>query len=228
MKKLFLTTLLALLGSAATVHAQQDFANFARYQSDNERLAAEENNGRRVVFMGNSITDNWASVHPAFFANNGYIGRGIGGQTSYQMLLRFTEDVINLKPAAVVINAGTNDVAINNHPYSERRTFENIVAMATLAKASGIKVILTSVLPAASFAWRPEITDAADKIASLNERIKRYAEKNGYPYVDYYSALVYGESRELNPNLRKDVAHPNEAGYDVMEPLVQKAIRRVL
>ena len=82
--------------------------------------------------------------------------------------------------------------------------------------------------PAASFAWRPEITDAADKIASLNARIKKYAEKNGYPYVDYYSALVFGENRELNPDLRKDVAHPNEAGYDVMEPLVQKAIRRVL
>ncbi len=228
MKKLFTMMLLAFACLSTTVCGQDDFANFGRYQADNERLAAEANNGKRVVFMGNSITENWYSMHPNFFTENGYIGRGIGGQTSYQMLLRFYEDVINLKPAAVVINAGTNDVAINNHPYSERRTFQNIVAMATLAKENGIKVILTSVLPAASFAWRPEITDATDKIASLNARIKKYAEKNGYPYVDYYSALVFGENRELNPDLRKDVAHPNEAGYDVMEPLVQKAIRRVL
>ncbi|MCR5181216.1 MAG: SGNH/GDSL hydrolase family protein [Bacteroidaceae bacterium] len=220
--------LLALVGAPNSLRAQEDFANFARFEADNERLAVEENNGKRVVFMGNSITEGWIHTHPGFFADNGYIGRGIGGQTSYQMLLRFTEDVINLKPAAVVINAGTNDVAINNHPYSERRTFENIVAMATLAQAHGIKVILTSVLPAASFSWRPEVTDAADKIASLNERIQRYAEKNGFQYVDYYSALVSGEARELNPALRKDVAHPNAAGYDVMEPLVQKAIRRVL
>ncbi|MBR4533695.1 MAG: SGNH/GDSL hydrolase family protein [Bacteroidaceae bacterium] len=228
MKKLFTLMLLALVGASTTVRAQQDFANFGRFEADNERLAAEPNNGKRVVFMGNSITEGWIGTHPKFFSDNGYIGRGIGGQTSYQMLLRFTEDVINLKPAAVVINAGTNDVAINNHPYSERRTYENIVAMATLAQAHGIKVILTSVLPAASFAWRPEITDAADKIASLNARIKKYAEKNGFQYVDYYSALVYGENRELNPNLRKDVAHPNAAGYDVMEPLVQKAIKKVL
>ena len=228
MKKLFSLLLVSFFSNVIAVKAQQDFANFARFEADNERLAAEVNNGKRVVFMGNSITEGWISMHPNFFSDNGYIGRGIGGQTSYQMLLRFTEDVINLKPAAVVINAGTNDVAINNHPYSERRTFENIVAMADLAKAHGIKVILTSVLPAASFAWRPEITDAADKIASLNERIKRYAEKNGLQYVDYYSAMVYGESRELNPSLRKDVAHPNAAGYDVMEPLVQKAIKRVL
>lgn len=227
MKKLFTLMLLAL-ATATTVCAQDDFGNYRRFEADNERLAAEPNNGKRVVFMGNSITEGWINKHPKFFSDNGYISRGIGGQTSYQMLLRFTEDVINLKPAAVVINAGTNDIAINNHPYSERRTYENIVAMATLAKVNGIKVILTSVLPADSFVWRPEVKDAADKIASLNERIKRYAEKNGFPYVDYYAAMVYGEKRELDPKYQTDSVHPNEAGYDVMEPLVQKAIKKVL
>ena len=220
--------LLALTCATTNVFAQQDFGNYGRFQADNERLAAEPNNGKRVVFMGNSITEGWIGKHPQFFSENGYISRGIGGQTSYQMLLRFYEDVINLKPAAVVINAGTNDVAINNHPYSERRTYENIVAMATLAKVNGIKVILTSVLPAANFVWRPEVTDAPEKIASLNDRIRRYAEKNGFEYVDYYGAMVYGEKRELDPRYQTDSVHPNEAGYDVMEPLVQKAIKRVL
>jgi lysophospholipase L1-like esterase len=228
MKKLFFLMLIALACGTPAVRGQQDFGNFGRFQADNERLAAEPNNGRRVVFMGNSITEGWFSKHPQFFNDNGYISRGIGGQTSYQMLLRFTEDVINLKPAAVVINAGTNDIALNNHPYSERRTYGNIVAMVTLAQAHGIKVILTSVLPADSFRWRPEVTDAAEKIASLNARIKRYAEKNNLPYVDYYEAMVYGEKRELNPKYQTDSVHPNEAGYDVMEPLVQKAIKRVL
>lgn len=227
MKKLF-SLMLLVLATATSMRAQQDFGNYGRFEADNERLAAEPNNGKRVVFMGNSITEGWISKHPQFFADNGYISRGIGGQTSYQMLLRFTEDVINLKPAAVVINAGTNDIAINNHPYSERRTFENIVAMATLAKVNGIKVILTSVLPADSFRWRPEVTDAADKIASLNARIRRYAEKNSFEYVDYYGAMVSGEKRELDPRYQTDSVHPNEAGYDVMEPLVQKAIKRVL
>lgn len=227
MKKLF-TLMLLVLATATSMRAQQDFGNYGRFEADNERLAAEPNNGKRVVFMGNSITEGWINKHPQFFADNGYISRGIGGQTSYQMLLRFTEDVINLKPAAVVINAGTNDIAINNHPYSERRTFENIVAMATLAKVNGIKVILTSVLPADKFGWRPEVTDAADKIASLNARIRRYAEKNSFEYVDYYGAMVSGEKRELDPRYQTDSVHPNEAGYDVMEPLVQKAIKRVL
>jgi len=227
MKKLF-TLMLLVLATATSMRAQQDFGNFGRFEADNERLAAEPNNGKRVVFMGNSITEGWINKHPQFFADNGYISRGISGQTSYQMLLRFTEDVINLKPAAVVINAGTNDIAINNHPYSERRTYENIVAMATLAQAHGIKVILTSVLPADSFGWRPEVKDAADKIASLNARIRRYADKNGFEYVDYYGAMVSGEKRELDPRYQTDSVHPNEAGYDVMEPLVQKAIKRVL
>ena len=216
------------LACTTTVLAQQDFANFARFQADNERVKTEAHNTHRVVFMGNSITEGWVNKHPKFFTDNGFVSRGIGGQTSYQMLLRFAEDVINLKPDVVVINAGTNDIAINNHPYNERRTFQNIVAMVTMAKAHKIKVVLTSVLPAASFGWRSEIKDAPDKIESLNRLIKDYAQKNKIPYVDYYSALVYGADRELNPSYRKDSAHPNEAGYDIMEPLVMQAIRKYI
>ena len=227
MKQLTLL-MFALFCACTTMLAQDDFANFKRYAEDNVRVKAEPQSARRVVFMGNSITDNWAAMHPQFFKDNGFVGRGIGGQTSYQMLLRFTQDVIDLKPAAVVINCGTNDIALNNHPYVEDRTFENIEAMVTLAKAHKIAVILTSVLPAEGFSWRPEVTDAPDKIVKLNARIKEYARKKHCQYVDYYSALVYGEGRQLNPQLRKDIAHPNSEGYDVMEPLVLQAIKKAL
>ena len=129
----------------------------------------------RVVLMGDSITEIWPNNRPSFFDGTGIVGRGISGQVSAQMLLRFRKDVIDLHPDVVVINAGTNDVAENQGPYNEDFTFGNIVSMTELAKANGISVVLTSVLPAAAFRWRPAITDAADKIAALNARIRAYA-----------------------------------------------------
>ena len=206
----------------------QDWANFKRYEQADSALNATRNNGRRVVFMGNSITELWYKMRPEFFNDNEFVGRGISGQTSYQMLLRFRDDVINLRPAAVVINCGTNDVAINNHPYVEDRTFGNIVSMAELARANGIVPILSSVLPAAGFGWRKEVTDAPDKIASLNARIKEYADANCMLYIDYYTPLVYGENRALNPKYTKDGVHPIPAGYEVMEATVLPIVRSVV
>ena len=145
------------------------------------------------------------------------------------MLVRFRQDVIGLHPAVVVINAGTNDVAENQGPYNEDFTFGNIVSMTELAQANGIAVVLTSVLPAAAFRWRPAITDAAEKIAALNARIRAYAEKQGIPYVDYYSSLVVEDSsRALNPAYSNDGVHPVADGYVVMEPLVKKGISEAL
>ena len=141
----------------------RDFANLARYAKQNAALSKPIKKEKRVVFMGNSITEGWVRTHPDFFKSNGYIGRGISGQTSYQFLVRFREDVINLSPALVVINAGTNDVAENTQAYNEDYTFGNIVSMVELAKANKIKVILTSVLPAAQFKWRMEIKDVPQK-----------------------------------------------------------------
>lgn len=178
--------------------------------------------------MGNSITAGWVSTHPDFFRTNGYIGRGIGGQTSYQFLVRFREDVIRLKPAVVVINAGTNDVAENTGPYNEEYTFGNIVSMVELAKANHIKVILTSVLPAAYFKWRPEVPNVPAKIEALNARLKAYAAENKITYVDYYSQMVHGEDKALNPAYTKDGVHPTAEGYDVMETLIKKAIDKKL
>ena len=177
--------------------------------------------------MGNSITEGWVRTHPDFFKINGYIGRGISGQTSYQFLLRFREDVINLSPALVVINAGTNDVAENTQTYNEDYTFGNIISMVELAKANKIKVILTSVLPAAAFKWRMEIKDAPQKIKSLNDRIEAYAKANKIPFVNYYKAMV-DENQALNPQYTKDGVHPTGEGYDIMEPLIKAAIEKAL
>lgn len=180
------------------------------------------------MFLWVTITEGWIRTHPDFFKSNGYISRGISGQTSYQFLLRFREDVINLSPALVVINAGTNDVAENTNVYNEDQTFGNIVSMVELAKANKIKVILTSVLPAAAFKWRMEIKDAPQKIQALNARIEAYAKANKIPFVNYYKVMVVDENQALNPQYTKDGVHPTSEGYDIMEPLIKSAIDKAL
>ena len=206
----------------------QEWGNFARYKQQNEALPDDKGAlKRRVVFMGNSITEGWVREDAAFFTSNGYIGRGISGQTSYQFLLRFREDVLKLNPEVVVINAGTNDVAENTGAYNEEYTMGNIISMVELASVNGIEVILTSVLPAAAFGWNAAIKDAPQKIEALNKRISAYAQKEGIPYVDYYSAMVYGDNKALNPAYTKDGVHPTLDGYKVMEALIKKASDKV-
>lgn len=211
-----------------TFAQERDFASSARFAKENAALPKPSKKEKRVVFMGNSITEGWIRTHPDFFKSNGYISRGISGQTSYQFLLRFREDVINLSPALVVINAGTNDVAENTNVYNEDQTFGNIVSMVELAKANKIKVILTSVLPAAAFKWRMEIKDAPQKIQALNARIEAYAKANKIPFVNYYKVMVVDENQALNPQYTKDGVHPTSEGYDIMEPLIKSAIDKAL
>lgn len=226
MKRVFiLIAMMALVFNAQA--GNDDWTNFKRYEKSNEEVKALPQEQRKVVFMGNSITDNWASRHPDFFKDNGYIGRGIGGQTTYQMVLRFYEDVVNLHPKAVVINGGTNDIAQNNHVYVEDRTFQNIVTMAQIAKANGIKVILTSITPCDHYTWRPDITNVIEKIKSLNARIQEYARKNKFQYVDYWTAMA-NESGAMRDGISEEGCHPNAAGYAVMGPLVQAAIKKVV
>jgi len=220
-------TLLVAISLLLSVHSSysQDWGGLQRFSEANAALAAPAEEQPRVVLMGDSITEEWLRLRPDFFTSNGYVGRGISGQVSAQMLVRFRQDVIDLHPAVVVINAGTNDVAENQGSYSEGFTLGNIISMTELAQANGIAVVLTSVLPAAAFRWRPSITDAADKIAALNARIRAYAASQGIPYVDYYTPMVVSNpSRALNPAYSKDGVHPLPAGYAVMEPLVVKAI----
>lgn len=220
---------LTCIGAMAQKKQTHDqFANFKRYEQANKELPAPAKKEKRVVFMGNSITEGWVKIHPEFFKENGYVGRGISGQTSYQFLLRFREDVINLKPKLVIINAGTNDIAENTGPYDIDITFGNIASMAEIAKANKIKVILTSVLPAAGFRWNKKITDAPDRIEALNAKIKEYAKANKIPYVDYYTPMVTGAERALNPDYSKDGVHPTLDGYIVMEALIKPVIDKAL
>ena len=220
---------LTCMGAMAQKKQTHDqFANFKRYEQANKELPAPAKKEKRVVFMGNSITEGWVKIHPEFFKENGYVGRGISGQTSYQFLLRFREDVINLKPKLVIINAGTNDIAENTGPYDIDITFGNIASMAEIAKANKLKVILTSVLPAAGFRWNKKITDAPDRIEALNAKIKEYAKANKIPYVDYYTPMVTGAERALNPDYSKDGVHPTLDGYIVMEALIKPVIDKAL
>jgi len=221
-----LSLLISWTGAMAQKHDQ--FANFKRYDQANKELPTPTKKEKRVVFMGNSITEGWVKIHPEFFKENGYIGRGISGQTSYQFLLRFRNDVINLKPKLVIINAGTNDVAENSGPFDIENTFGNIASMAEMAKANKIKVILTSVLPAAGFRWNKKITDAPDRIEALNAKIEAYAKANKIPYVDYYQPMVSGAERALNPDYSKDGVHPTLDGYLVMEALIKPVIDKAL
>ena len=206
--------------------AQEDWFGFNRFKADNERIM-KSGEFPEVVFMGNSITENWAYFHPDFFNKHNYCGRGIGGQTSAQMLLRFTADVINLHPKAVVIMAGTNDVAHNTYWVEPNKVVENVVAMCNLAKANGIVPIISSIPPCASFVWNPEIKNAAQTIVDINKSLKAYAEANGIVYVDYHAALA-DEQNAFPKALSDDGCHPNPETYFIMEKLVLEAIGKVV
>ncbi|MEQ8813012.1 MAG: SGNH/GDSL hydrolase family protein [Imperialibacter sp.] len=204
----------------------QDWPNFAKYREQNAALAAPAKGENRIVFMGNSITEGWSKVNPEFFEGKPYINRGISGQTTPQMLVRFRADVINLKPAVVIILAGTNDIAGNTGPSTLEMIADNIYSMVELAQANGIKVVLSSTLPAYDYPWKPGM-EPAPKIVALNKLIKAYADKNKIVYVDYFTAMA--DDRDgLPTELAKDGVHPTKAGYNVMEPLAEAAIAKAL
>lgn len=216
---------------AAPVHPAQDpfrtdWANLSKYHDANDRLPPPVNNENRVVFMGNSITASWEPYFAAMFPGKPYINRGISGQTTPQMLVRFRPDVIALKPAVVVILAGTNDIAGNTGPSTLEMIEGNIASMAELAKANGIKVVLSSILPVRDYPWRPGL-EPAPKIIALNRWMKTYAAQHGAIYVDLHSALSDGRGG-MRGEISPDGVHPNEAGYRIMAPLVERAIEEAL
>lgn len=204
-----------------------ELINLQRYAKANAEMAEPKEGEKRVVFIGNSITEGWVRVHPDFFKSNNYVGRGIGGQTSPQLLSRFRQDVINLQPVAVVINIGTNDIAENTGPYDHNFTLGNIKSMAELAMANGIRVVLSSVTPAGEYPWRKEIKNVSDKINALNEEIRKYARANGFAYIDYYSVMHDGKGA-LIESYGTDGVHPNEKGYEVMEKVVKEVLDKIL
>lgn len=201
--------------------------NLEKYATENAALPAPAEGEKRVVFIGNSITEGWVNVHPDFFKSNNYVGRGISGQTSPQLLSRFRQDVINLKPVVVVINIGTNDIAQNTGPYDADFTFGNIKSMAELAATNGIKVILSSVTPAGEYGWRKEIKDVPAKIMALNANIEAYAKEKGFAYIDYFP-LMCDENNAMQAALSYDGVHPTEEGYIIMETAAKAVIDKVL
>ena len=200
--------------------------NFVHYHwFDGENATVPAGTKGRVVFIGDSITEGWGvKGTPGFFNNDKMVERGISGEVTAQMVLRFRRDVIDLKPKTVVILCGCNDIALNQGEYNEDYTFGNIVTMIELAKANKIRPILCSVLPAAAFPWRQEVTDAAEKVASLNARLEAYAKKNHIKWVDYFSPMLAPDGRSLNPDYTNDGIHPILPGYEVMESIILKAL----
>ena len=216
-------SIVVILFLSIDFYIAQDWPNLNRYKQENSVLETQENS---VVFMGNSITEMWSTVNPEFFVGKQYVNRGISGQTTPQMLLRFRQDVIDLKPKVVVILAGINDIAENTGPTTLETIASNIFSMIELALSNKIKVVLCSVLPASEFSWSPSIKPA-QKVVDLNQRLKIYAENNGITYVDYYSPMV-NESNGLKADLGDDGVHPNIKGYLIMEPLLEKGIKKAL
>jgi lysophospholipase L1-like esterase len=209
-----------------SILSAQDWAQLGHFDAANKELPDAKTNENRVVFMGNSITIGWSHHQPEFFEGKPYVNRGISGQTTPQMLVRFRQDVIDLKPKVVVILAGTNDIAGNTGPSTLQMIADNIMSMAELAEANGIKVVLCSVLPAYDYPWRKGLMPN-EKIPALNTMIKSYVNSKGLVYLDYFSAMTDGKNG-LREDLGSDGVHPNKKGYELMAPLAEKAIAKAI
>lgn len=222
MKKTIITLTAGLFLTLSGYSQEDDWANYGRYAEQNSQISARSD----VVFMGNSITQGWVNTHPEFFSDNNYIGRGISGQVTAQMLVRFRPDVIELAPRCVVILAGTNDIAGNMGEISIRNIAGNIISMAELAKYNGIEVVICSVLPVYDYKWRPG-REPAGKIMELNAILKEYAENNGCHYADVHTQMK--DSRNgLPPEYSNDEVHLTPEGYTKMESVVKPVIEKAL
>jgi lysophospholipase L1-like esterase len=204
----------------------QDWAGLNRYRAANAELGPPKAGERRVVFYGNSITDAWAAHFPAMFPGKPYVGRGISGQTTPQMLIRFRQDVVALQPAVVVILAGTNDIAGNTGPSTQGMIADNLMGMVEIAQANGIRVVLSSVLPVSDYPWKPGL-EPGPKIVALNAWMREYAASHGVTYLDYHSAMV-NDKLGLDPDVAADGVHPTAKGYRLMATLAEQAIAAAL
>ena len=204
-----------------------DWANLARYEDYNLKVGLPKKDERRVVFMGDSITEEWSNLYPEYFTEKGYINRGIGGQTTPQMLIRFKPDVVDLKPEIVVVLAGTNDIAGNTGPSNAKMITDNIFSMAEIAKAYQMEVVLSSILPVYEYDWAREIKDPPSTIQAVNDALKQYASDHGLIYLDYFSSMV-DERQGLNSDYTSDGVHPNESGYTLMSSLAEEVLSELL
>jgi lysophospholipase L1-like esterase len=205
----------------------RDWPNLGRYRDENAKLAAPVPGEQRVVFIGDSITDAWGRSHGKFFPGKPYVNRGISGQTTPQMVLRFRADVIDLKPKAVVILAGTNDIAGNTGPATLEEIEGNLTSMVELARANKIKAVLSSVMPVCDYIKPQTARRPPEKIIALNVWIRDYAKAHKIVYLDYYSAMI-DDQKMLKKELTDDGLHPNDAGYEAIGPLAAEAIAKAL
>lgn len=215
----------AIGSMSAQKPSYEAFGETGKYDAANAKLPAKVEGERRVVFFGNSITQNWADKYPEYFHSHGYIGRGISGQTSYQYLIRFRQDVIDVAADVVVIGFGTNDIAENAGPYDENRSMNNLKTMVEVAEANGVRPILTSCLPAKSLFWNKGVANPMEKIRRLNDLIRAYAAEKGLDYVDYFAVTVAPDGNGMRADYSTDGVHPNAAGYRAMQKAVEPFLR---
>ena len=233
MKKIIISaSFLLLIFMSSSIFAQNkpeegwiSWTNFKKYVNQNKEVKEKQKGEVRVVFLGDSIFEGWSVARPDFFQGKPYFNRGISGQVTAQMLLRFQEDVANLKPDVLVLKAGINDIAENAGSYDQQKTLNNIKSIVQLAKANKIKIVLCSVLPANRFVWRPSLTPA-DKVIELNTTLQAYAKEENILYLDLYTAVV-DDKKGMKSIYAKDGVHPTVEGYKVLEPMVEQAIKQV-
>ena len=221
MKKILFTLALCFIATGAMAQDKKtDWAQFYRYEKANAEVTTQPD----AVFMGNSITDGWARQDPEFFTKNNFVGRGISGQTSSEMLVRFRRDVLDLRPRYVVIIAGINDIARNQGYISQENSIGNILSMCELAVANGIEPVLSTLIPASKVVWRPAITNTRELVAAFNAELRAHAAERGFKLIDL-EQLLADENGNTRPDLSEDTIHPTLAGYKIFEEAVLKALQ---
>ena len=208
---------------ATNANEELDWPNLNKYREDNEKLAVIENNGDRIVLIGDSITEGWSNFDPEFFTRNNLINRGISGQTSPQMLIRFKQDAIHLNPKLIVVNAGTNDIAANTGPSTPEMIIDNITSMAEIAMKNKINVALSTILPVEKYEWNKNVDDAPERISIVNAALKDYCASNNLVFINYYSAMV-NDRKGLKSAYGNDGVHPTKEGYDMMAFVLKNTI----
>ena len=206
-----------------TIENDQDWANLEKYKEANERLKNSKPVRDRIVFIGDSITEGWSDFSPEFFQQNNFVNRGISGQTTPQMLIRFKPDAVRLDPKMIVINAGTNDIAGNTGPSTPEMIIDNICSMVEIAIKNNIDVALSTILPVYKYPGNDEVADPPKIISVINSALEEYCKKNSLIYIDYYSSMV-DEKKGLKSTYGNDGVHPTKEGYDVMEKVVKNVI----
>ena len=213
------------LKNASLKEQHLDWANLSYYWEENEKLIKASMRNDKVVFMGDSITEEWGRILPEFFQSPAFINRGIGGQTTPQMLIRFKQDVINLNPHIVFILAGTNDIAGNTGPSNIDMIINNIFSMAELSMSHNIKTVLSSILPVDSYPWADHIKDVPETISTINQELDLFSNRHDIKYLDYYSQMI-GENRGLKKEITTDGVHLNKDGYEIMCEMVLGILKK--